>query len=97
MACGAECAGGGAQGKWVAVECEGRPDHRGHVISYDEQEDSHTVRWLDAAGAAEQWPGYISASAGKFLAARYIPAFYSSTRMYCPSKVELNGRDVFCL
>ena len=61
------------------AEREGGPDHRGHVISYDEQEDSHTVRWLDAAGAAEQWLGYISASAGIFLAARYIPAFYSST------------------
>jgi hypothetical protein len=46
-----------AQGKWVAVEFEGKAGkkgYRGHVISYDEKEDSHTVRWLDVDGAAER-------------------------------------------
>jgi hypothetical protein len=52
-----------AQGKWVAVEFEGKAGkkgYRGHVISYDEKEDSHTVRWLDVGGAAARRLGYIS-------------------------------------
>jgi len=46
-------------GKWVAVEFEGKAGkkgYRGHVISYDEKEDSHTVRWLDVDGEVDDDP-----------------------------------------
>ena len=57
-----------AQGKWVAVEFEGKAGkkgYRGHVISYDEKEDSHNMRWLDVGGAAAHRLGRIS---GMYLA-----------------------------
>ena len=55
----------------------------GHVISYDEQEDSHTVRWLDVDGAAEQRLGYISASAGNFFSGKiHLSLLYLTAAMY---------------
>ena len=75
-----------AQGKWVAVEFEGKAGkkgYRGHVISYDEKEDSHTVRWLDVDGAAEQRLGYISASAGNFFSGKiHLSLLYLTAAMY---------------
>ena len=43
----------------------GKKGYRGHVISYDEKEDSHTVRWLDVGGVAARRLGRIS---GMYLA-----------------------------
>lgn len=43
----------GLVGKWVKVTFEGKKGkrgYRGHVLSYDDKEDSHTVRWLDVDG-----------------------------------------------